>query len=433
MSVTLITVIVISIMLLTVLSGIHVALGVGLAGLVGAFIVFGGNLHMLSALLWGWASNYTFAALILFVMMGEFASASGMSRRMYDSASLWLTKLPGGLLHVNIASCAVFAALTGSSVATSATIGSIGYPEQKRLGYHSGRSLSSICAGGTLGILIPPSVIMIFYGIITETSIVKLYLAGFLPGIMMAVLFMLYILVHNSLSPMNLAPPEVHRLKERLASLVHLVPATVLILGMMTFLYLGLSTATELGAIGVIFVIVISTVERVLSWKAIRQALLSTVRISSMVFMLLVAGGILSTVLVNIRLGIIITEQIVSWGLPWQAVFVFVCLIYLILGMLIDAFSIMVLTMPVIFPVMTGLGVDPVWLGIETVVLIEMAAITPPFGMNLFVVDGISGGTHLGDIIRGNIPYVALLMMGVALLVFFPQIALLLPRLRFGG
>ncbi|MBI4187261.1 MAG: TRAP transporter large permease subunit [Chloroflexi bacterium] len=416
-----------------VLAGLNVGFVVGLAGIIGVWLVWQGNLDLIGQIVWNTFTNYSFIALILFVLMGEIGARSGLSRRMYDTISLWLGRLPGGLIHVNIISCGLFAAVSGSTVATALTVGAIAYPQQKARGYDARRCLASIASGGTLGILIPPSIMMIIYALLTETSLGRLYLAGFLPGLMIITLFIGYVFISHVWHPQRLLGVEKSiGWHERLTSLVSLVPITILLGGMLIALYFGLATATELAAVGVLLVCVLGWLYRELSWKSVKEAMTSTLLTSSMTLFLILGGTIVSRVAVNLRLGNYISEVVAGWGLNWLGFFAIVVLVYLILGCLIDAFSILVITVPVMAPALFSLGVDPVWLGIVLTLLIEIAVITPPFGINLFVIDSMAGGGYLPEIIKGCIPYVLLLLFGVGLLTLFPQIALLLPNIAYG-
>ena len=358
-----------------------------------------------------------------------------MARRMYDGLSAWMRPIPGRLLHSNIWTCSVFAAICGSSMATAAAVGDVAFPEQVgRLKYSKSRVLGSIAGGGTLGILIPPSLILIMYGVLTETSIARLYLAGFIPGVMMAIIFSLYIIVIDLIKPWHTSEPvAMLSFKEKVKGLGGLGPPVAIVIGILAMLYLGVASPSELGAVGALLVLIINLFHREVTWSRIVKTLVRTARISSFSIFLILGGSLMSILLANIGTGRMLISVISEYSVPPYVVFAMICGIYFVLGCFLDGFSILVLVTPLSFVVLTDLGFDPVWFGIIVTLLTEIGIITPPYGINLYVLDGISGGKMLGQIMLGALPYVALLLFGIGLLVLFPEIALSLPNSTLGG
>ena len=376
---------------------------------------------------WSGNSEVIIVCVPLFILMGEILLRTGITERMYDSMVQWLGWLPGGLMHSNIGACALFAATSGSSAATAATISTVALPEMKKYGYNEPLFLGSLAAGGTLGILIPPSINMIVYGVLTQTSIPKLYLAGFIPGAGLAILFMATILVCCIAKPSwrGRSPPSSWRM--RIEGLPALVPPLGIFLIVIGSIYAGFATPTESAALGVMASIILAAIKRRLSWLALRQAIEGTMRTTAMILLIIVAAFFLNFVLSAIGLTKTVTEFVTTLGWSPLETLIAIVIFYLILGCFMEAMAMMITTVPIITPVIVSLGYDPIWFGIIMILLVEAAMITPPVGMNLYVVQGVRDKGSLNDVIIGTSPFVVSMGVMIALLIAFPQIAMWLP------
>jgi len=378
---------------------------------------------------WATSNNFLLVAIPFFVLLGEILLRSGMAERMYNALVLWVPWLPGGLMHTNIVACAMFAATSGSSVATAATIGTVALGEIKKRGYSEQLFLGTIAAGGTLGILIPPSINMIVYGVLTETSIPKLYLAGFLPGFVLASLFCLVVLVCCLVRPEWGGRPTGATWDQRLRVLPDLIPPFVIFLAVIGSIYAGWATATESAALGVIAALGIAAAHRELSVKMLKHAFEGTMRTTAMIMAILIAAYFLNFVMSSVGLMAKINNMILGLNLSPGTLLLAVIVFYVILGMFMETLSMMVATVPIIAPIMFKAGYDPVWYGVLFVILIETAMITPPVGINLYVVQGLRKGGRINDVIRGAAPFVIAMFVMLAILSFWPGLALFLPRL----
>jgi tripartite ATP-independent transporter DctM subunit len=378
--------------------------------------------------IWGSSSSWTLTALPLFVWMGEILFRTRLSQDMFRGLAPWMQSLPGRLLHVNVVGCAIFAAVSGSSAATCATIGKMSLPELKSRGYPDGISIGSLAGAGTLGLLIPPSIIMIVYGVTAEVSIAQLFIAGVLPGIMLALLFSGY-LVFWALRNPGLVPPADTRLSfaQKIVESRHLIPVVLLIIAVLGSIYAGIATATEAAAIGVLGSLVISAAQGSLSWQTFKESLLGGTRLYCMIALILAGAAFLTLSMGYIGLPRHLAEWIAGLGLrPWQLLVVLL-LFYVVLGCFLDGISMVVLTMGVILPTVQKAGIDPIWFGIFIVLVVEMAQITPPVGFNLFVLQGMTK-REIGWIAKVTLPFFFLMIAAVALIYFFPQIVTFLPQ-----
>jgi C4-dicarboxylate transporter DctM subunit len=381
---------------------------------------------------WGTSNNFLLVAIPFFVLLGEILLRSGMAERMYNALVLWMPWLPGGLMHSNIAACAMFAATSGSSVATAATIGTVALGEVEKRGYSERLFLGTIAAGGTLGILIPPSINMIVYGVLTETSIPKLYLAGFIPGIVLAGLFSLTVLIFCLARPELGGRPTVTSWPERIAALPDLLPPLIIFLAVIGSIYAGWATATESAALGVIAALGIAAWNRRLTMRTLLNAFEGTMRTTAMIMAILLAAYFLNFVITSIGLTGQVNGFITKLGLTPVQLLIAVVIFYFILGMFMETLSMMVATVPIIAPIMFKAGYDPVWFGIIIIILMELAMITPPVGINLYVVQGLRKRGKIDDVIIGASPFVITMMLMVLILSLWPQIALWLPRIAAG-
>ncbi len=378
-----------------------------------------------------WSSSVEFllVAIPLFIMLGEILLRSGFAERMYGAMSLWLSWLPGGLMHANIGASTLFAATSGSSVATAATVGTVAIPQIQRFGYNESLFLGSIAAGGTLGILIPPSINLVIYGVLTNSSVPKLYLAGILPGILMALLFMAVIIVACKLRPGWGGQRISASWGERLASLVHLLPPLGIFVLVVGSIYAGVATPTEAAALGVVGALVLAAAYRRLNLAMLREVMESSMRATAMIMIIVIAASFLNFVMSAIGLTTAITSTItgLGWSPGWMLLAVVV--FYVILGCFMETLSMMITTIPITAPIMIALGYDPIWFGIVIILLVETALITPPVGLNLFVVQSLRKSGSMQAVIVGSLPFVLALFVMIGLLAAVPGLALWLPAM----
>ncbi len=378
---------------------------------------------------WGTSNNFLLVAIPFFVLLGEILLRSGMAERMYNALVLWMPWLPGGLMHSNIAACAMFAATSGSSVATAATIGTVALNEIEKHGYSERLFLGTIAAGGTLGILIPPSINMIVYGVLTETSIPKLYLAGFIPGLVLATLFSLTVLIFCIVRPQLAGRRTSATWEQRLSALPDLLPPLIIFLAVIGSIYAGWATATESAALGVIAALAIAAWNRRLTLRTLLHAFEGTMRTTAMIMAILLAAYFLNFVITSIGLTTQVNRFITGLQLTPVQLLIAVVMFYFVLGMFMETLSMMVATVPIIAPIMFKAGFDPVWFGIIIIILMELAMITPPVGINLYVVQGLRKRGRIDDVIIGASPFVITMMIMVVILSIWPEIALWLPKL----
>ena len=381
----------------------------------------------LGQVVWSSSNSATLIAIPFFVLLGEILVGGGVAARTYGALDKWLGWLPGGLVHANIGTATMFSATSGSSVATAATVATVAMPQAERLGYDPRLFSGAIAAGGTLGILIPPSINLIVYGFLTETSIPRLFLAGLLPGLLMALAFVVVTALICAARPGLGGQRRPFGWDERFASLVHLVPIVALFAVVVGSIYAGWATPTESAAIGVVMALAIALPGGDVGAAMLRRALLGTVRITSMIMLVIIGAYFLNFTLASAGLGRALTELIASFELTPLGTIGLLVALYIVLGFFIETLSLMVATIPITVPIVVGLGFDPVWFGVLLIVLVEMALITPPVGLNLYVVQGARRSGHLGEVMIGAIPYVLVMLAMVGLLVALPGIALYLP------
>ena len=385
----------------------------------------------LGDVMWENGIEFLLIAIPLFILMGEILLRSGIAQRMYGALAQWLSWLPGGLMHSNVGSCALFAATSGSSVATAATIGTVALPEVDRHRYNERLFVGTLAAGGTLGILIPPSINLIIYGLLTDTSVPQLYLAGFVPGLLLAVLFMLTVVVACMFRPSWGGTPIETSWALRLRSLVHLLPPLGIFFVVVGSIYAGLATPTEAASLGVVASLGLAAFARSLDLKMLRRAVEGTMRTTAMVMLIILAAIFLNFVLAAIGLTQALSQFILELGLTPMQTLLAVIVFYLVLGCFMETLSMLLTTTPLIVPIIVALGFDPVWFGILMMVMLETALITPPIGVNLYVVQGVRGRGSMNDVIAGTLPFVATMFVMIALLVIFPELALWLPEVFY--
>lgn len=423
--------------ILTVLFGIgiYVSVAMGLGGLILAgFFADRPVWDVLGYVPWNTTTSFTLVALPLFVLMGEVLLRSGVTEGMYAALAKWLNPLPGGLLHSNIAASAMFACISGSSAATSATIGRVSLPFLKQYGYDERIALGSLVAGGTLGILIPPSIVFIIYGVLVEESIGKLYLAGVVPGLLMTLVFMLLI-TFQALRRPSVAPKVPHASwGERLAGLTALVPIVFLMAMVLGTIYTGVATATEAAAFGVCGAFLISAINRRITIAMLRDTFLATAGTTAMILFILIGAFVLQFVLAFLGIPAKISKWVIDLQLTKMQVIILICVLYIILGTIMEELSMVVMTVPIFLPMLKTLGIDLVWFGVIVVMLVQIAIVSPPVGMNLFILHamrrdmaGPGAEPPISDIFRGVMPFFFVMVLTLALIVAFPQIALWLP------
>jgi C4-dicarboxylate transporter DctM subunit len=378
--------------------------------------------------IWGSASSWTLTALPLFIWMGEILFRTRLSQDMFRGLAPWMQRLPGRLLHTNVVGCAIFAAVSGSSAATCATIGKMSLPELARRGYPDMMSVGSLAGAGTLGLLIPPSIIMIVYGVTADVSIAQLFIGGVIPGIVLAGIFSLYIAAW-SLKNAHLIPPPDAPMSfiEKLRESKSLIPVVLLIVAVLGSIYTGIATATEAAALGVLGSLIISTVQGSMNWATFRESLMGGTRLYCMIALILAGAAFLTLSMGYIGLPRHLAEWIATLGLSKFGLIVALTAFYVVLGCFLDGISMVVLTMGVIMPTVQKAGIDPLWFGIFIVIVVEMAQVTPPVGFNLFVLQGMTKRS-IGNIARAAFPFFLLMVLMVALLYVFPQLVTFLPE-----
>ncbi len=378
--------------------------------------------------IWGSSSSWTLTALPLFIWMGEILFRTRLSQDMFRGLAPWVQALPGRLLHTNVVGCAIFAAVSGSSAATCATIGKMTLPELTRRGYPDHMVVGTLAGASTLGLLIPPSIIMIVYGVTAEVSISQLFIAGVLPGMLLALLFSGYIMLWALRHPDQVPQSDARlTLAQKLSESRALIPVVLLIAAVLGSIYTGLATATEAAAVGVVGSLVLSALQGSLNWVSFRDALMGATRLYCMIALILAGAAFLTLAMGYIGLPRHLAEWIASLQLSQAQLIVALAIFYIILGCFLDGISMVVLTMGVVMPTVQAAGIDPIWFGIFVVVVVEMAQITPPVGFNLFVLQGMTG-RHLTWIARVALPMFGLMCLALALLYAFPGIVTWLPQ-----
>ena len=425
--------IVFGMLFLTLASGIWVGFSLFIVGFIG--MIFFSSLpagNNMASSLWATCEKWEYVALPLFIFMGEILYRSGISEKLFKSLVPWLYRLPGGLLLMNIISCTLFAAVSGSSAATTATVGRITLAEFDKLGYDRRLAMGSLAGAGTLGFLIPPSLIMIVYAILAEVSIGKMFMAGILPGLLLAGIYSSYIIYRGIRNP-EIAPrtQESYSWKERIVGLKDITPVLVLILMVLGSIYGGVATPTEAAALGVFGATLFALINRRMNKKIMFECLIGAVKTNAMIMLIVVGAGFLSRVMGFLGIPAAITTAITELNLSPYMLMLLLGGFYIILGCLLDGFSIVVMTLPIALPMVVAAGFDPIWFGIYLILMVEVSQITPPVGFNLFVIQGLTGEPIL-NIARYAFPFFLLMLFTTAIITIFPEIALILPRLMVG-
>ncbi|MCL0041364.1 TRAP transporter large permease subunit [Dehalococcoidia bacterium] len=416
--------------------GVWIAIALALTGIVSLLIFTNVSAGILLATA-AWTTNNSWAlsALPLFILMGELLQQTRVSEQLFTALAPWVNRLPGRLLHVNVLGCTLFAAVSGSSAATTAAVGKITLPEFARLNYDRSLTLGSLAGSGTLGFLIPPSMMMIVYGVLAEVSIGKLFMAGILPGLLIAGLFMSYIMIRETFGAGKASSSGTieHRYswKERIASLPQVLPVIFLIFMVLGSIYMGWATPTEAAALGVVGAMLIAIVSRTLSWRAFTRSLMGAVRTTCMVCFIVTGAAFLSVVAGFLGIPTQLAEIVAAWGLSPYMLLVVLGLFYIVLGAFFDGFSMIIMTLPITLPMATAAGFDPLWFGIFLVLMVGLAQITPPVGFNLFVIQGLTRH-EIGYIAKVAFPFFLLKVLSGVIFTAFPQIVMWLPGIMIG-
>jgi C4-dicarboxylate transporter DctM subunit len=409
-------------------SGVYIGAALGVLGLIAGFAFSDRPFWLyIGQTIWNPSSSFILVAVPLFLLMGELLLRAGLSDRLYRALNLWLNRLPGGLLHTNIVSSGVFSAISGSSVATAATMGSVALPFFRGTAYDRRYVMGSLAAGGALGNLVPPGITFIIYGLITETSVGALYVAAVGPSLLVLLAFLAVILLHGLRHPLETSGPAIP-LREKLKSLVDLVPTAGLIVLVLGTIYGGLATPTESAALGVVAAIGLAAVERRLTWKLVHAAAEAAARYTSLIGLILFGAYLLNYVLTSLGVPQALASSVAALPLPPWAIMLLIIGFYLALGTFMEGFSMVITTIPVIFPVVKALGYDPVWFGVIVTMLVEIALISPPDGTVLYVLQGMrQDGGPISDLFAGVMPFLAVYVLSVVALLIAPDIALWLP------
>ncbi len=425
----LLTIFFISVLLFFLGSGIWVALSMIGVSAIGMMLFTSRPVgDAMATTIWGTSSSWTLTALPLFVWMGEILFRTKLSENLFKGLSPWMQKLPGGLIHVNIVGCALFAAISGSSAATVATVGKMSIPELRKRNYPEKILLGSLAGSGTLGLLIPPSIILIIYGVAVQESIAKLFIAGIIPGIMIALIFMSYVIIWSLINKKSMPKIiEEYSFLEKIKRSKQLLPVIILILAVIGSIYTGIATATEAASLGVVGALILSYFQKSLTLKTFKSSLLGATKTSCMIAFILAGSTFLSLAMGFTGLPRNLALWIQNMELsPYVLIFVLM-IFYIILGMFLDGISAVVLTMAIIEPMIRQAGFDMIWFGIFLVIVVEMAQITPPVGFNLFVLQGMAK-KDMGYIAKSAFPLFLLMVLAVILVVIFPEIALWMPE-----
>jgi tripartite ATP-independent transporter DctM subunit len=434
---TLIGIIGILVMVLIFLSRMPVAYVMAMIGYLGFSIMISGKggLNLLSRNIYDVYASYGLTTIPLFILMGQLAFNSGISRRLYDTGYKYLGSTRGGLAMATVSACTAFGAVCGSSPATAATMATVGLPEMKRYGYANELATGSVASGGGLGMIMPPSVVLIVYGVLTEQSIGALFVAGIIPAILVTILFVISIYIWCSYSPEQGPRGETFTWKEKVKSLLGMGETLAVFILVMGGLFIGLFTPTEAAAVGAFGVLAVSLIKRQLTWKGFVKSLYETLRTSCMVMLLIAGATVFGKFLAVTRIPFDIASWVGGFDLAPYIIMGIIVAIYFFGGCFMDALAFVTLTVPIFFPLVTSLGYDPIWFGIIIVMVTEMGVITPPVGINVYVVFGVAqgviGDVPLESIFKGILPFLLAVIVGVIILMIFPQIILFLPNLMY--
>ena len=426
---TLLSILIFCLLFVLLAAGMPIGFAMGLSAFLGTLLLIDVDaaLALLGQTAYETGLTYDLSVVPMFVLMGYIAGAAGLSEALYRACNAWLGHRRGGLALATIGGCGAFAAICGSSLATAATMSQIALPEMRRYNYDDRLATGAVAAGGTIGILIPPSVLMVIYGLLTETSISRLFLAGILPGILTVIGFMLTISIMTRLNP-SLGPrAERSTMAQRLSALRGVWGTALLFALVIGGLYLGWFSPTEAASIGAVGALFLSVINGTFSGAMLMKALMETIKTTAMIFAILIGAILFNNFLILASIPSLISDWITALPLGKEAILLVILGMYFVLGCLLDSLAMVLLTIPIVFPIIKALGFDPIWFGVLVVMVVELGLITPPIGMNVFVIKGIAKDVPLESIFRGVLPFVAAQIVLIALLVIFPQIALWLP------
>jgi len=415
-------------MLFLLLIGVRIAVALGLVGLFGVYALLPSPfLQVVAERAWTSINFFTFTAVPMFVLMGNLLIRSGVTTEMFDALTKWFGRVPGGLAHAGIGACGIFASVSGSSLATAATMGSIACPNMAARNYSNRLSYGAIAAGGTLGILIPPSIAMIVYGSTVGVAINELFIAGIIPGVILMLSMMAVVLAWALMVPGAAPAAASYGWGEKIRGTINIAPFAVLMSAILGSLYLGVATPTEAGAVGAILSAILCAIRGKLNWASLRDTALDTVRITSFILLIVVGASILTYVFDYLRIPAELVALVQAAGLdPW-IVMALIALIYVVMGMFIDPISMMLMTLSVTFPIVVATGFDPIWFGVILVILIEIGLLTPPVGIILFVLKGMSDDVELREIVLGVIPFIFVMLLCLIFFTIFPGLITWLP------
>ncbi|MFC1930107.1 TRAP transporter large permease [Chloroflexota bacterium] len=418
-------------MMVLLLGGEWIFVALGGSAVIG-LILLGSIMKLTPAVVWAAADSWELSCVPLFIFMGEIIFQSGLSRSLYESISLWLGRLPGGLLHTNVVASALFASVSGSTVATTATIGTLAIPEQRRRGYSDNLILGSIAASGSIGVLIPPSINMILYAAWVQVSLGRLFMGGVIPGILISVLFMAYIGFAAWRKP-ELAPVDTKKtlLREKIVGLSGIVPILVIVFIIWGGIYTGWMTPTEAAAVAAFAALAIAAISRKLSWQSLNKSLLATVQITCMTMSIYIGAKLLVTVVGFTGITEVLLNKIADMNLGLLPTLFAVYGIYIVLGCFLDGIALMLVTIPFLIPILNFFSIDLIWFGVTLILLMQMSFITPPVGTNLYVVSAIANA-EITAVVKGILPFFLLLFIGVLILTFFPSVVMFLPNTMTG-
>lgn len=438
----LLAVVLIAVMFVFLLSSIWIGASLFLTGIAG-MLIYDHHLppaisivnkigNLLAGSIYDSLNSWSLAALPMFILMGEILHYSSISNKLFNGLVPWLSKVPGRLLHINVAACSLFAAVSGSSAATTATVGKITLEELHNRGYSKSLALGSLAGSGTLGFLIPPSIIMIIYGVLADVSIGRLFIAGIIPGLLLATTYSVYIMIVATFNK-RVVPSRVEQFTwpERFASLKELFPVLLLIAVVIGSIYTGIATPTEAAALGVVFSIILAIYFKNFNAHIFKAALLNTIKTTVMISFIIAGAGFLSQVVGFLGIARALSEYIATLGLSPLMLIVVIAIMYIILGMMLDGISMVVMTLPIVLPIVTLAGFDALWFGIFIVFMVEMAQVTPPVGFSLFVIQSISKES-IGFIIRATFPFFIIMILITAVVTLFPEIVFYLPNRMIG-
>lgn len=431
-----------AVLLVLLLGGVWIGFtlfGVGIAGL----LLYPSNLPpsmsiwdkiggLMANSVWNSMNSWALTALPLFILMGEILFRTSISTKLLNGLVPWLSAIPGRLLHINVFACSLFAAVSGSSAATTATVGKITLDELSERGYDRSLAIGSLAGAGTLGFLIPPSLIMIIYGVLSDSSIGKLFIGGIVPGMLLALMYTIYIIIQAKLKP-SIVPDstETYSFAQKMAALKELFPVMLLVVLVLGGIYMGFTTPTEAAAMGVVGALGLAAAYRCLNWENFREALMSAVQTTGMICLIISGAAFLSQVVGFIGIARGISSYIASLNASPYMLLLVLGLMYLLLGMILDGISIVVMTLPIVLPIIVAAGFDPLWFGIFLVIMVELSQITPPVGFSLFVIQGIAN-VPISEIIKATVPFFLIMILMVIILSIFPELVLYLPNAMVG-